>query len=539
MEALQRTFKQFLELYGSMTASQRATLVVVPLMILGAFYFLVFDGKTSSYVALSWGKVFTSNELVSAEQTLIEAGLNDFERRGQRIMVPASQVERYNAALLEAGTLPDNSTSELEKQLQKASLWTTASQFQAMMDVALKNELSAVVQAVDDIERARVTWARPTSRRRFGGGQQPVTATVSVRPRRGRNVSEQLVQSIRWAVAAGVPDLKPENVTVFDESSGMAHKANQPGDPFDNRLLTRKTQFEQRYQNMIAAALTHIPEVQVTVSVDLENIKSSVVREQTVNPKETVSLHQSEQTRTDAVRQQTALAEPGAASNQPQSLQTRGEDQKSRNLEERTSSSTVAASFSVSEQEFIAAMPKAVQVSIGIPDDYFRSVALKNGVNEGDSDESKQKFQTAVDEIGKEELASVRQTAKTLLPANTPETAIDVRAVHPIAAEITEASVPLTETVTNVTSKWGGAAGLALFALWALWMLNRSVPKLPEESAEPVQKLALHPDVEEEESPAENRAPEPTERDRMQAVVRDNPEMAAAVLRGWIHPPSK
>jgi len=539
METVRRTLKQFLELYGSMTASQRGTLIVVPLMILGAFYFLVFQGNTSSYVALSWGKVFTSEELVSAEQTLIEAGLTEFERRGQRIMVPAADVERYNAALLEGGTLPDNSTSELERQLQKASLWTTASQFQAMMDVALRKELSAVVQAAADVERAGVTVARPSRRRRFGAGPAPVTAIVNVRPRRGRELSEQLVQSIRFAVAGGVPDLKPEHVTVFDESRGIAHRGEQPDDPFDNRLLTRKTQFEQRYQNMIVGALSHIPDVQVTVSVDLDNIKSSKVREQAVNPKETVSLQQTEQSRTDAVAERVVLAEPGVVPNGPDTVNNAGNDQRSRNLEERTTTSTTVASFSLSEQEFIAAMPKAVQVSIGIPDDYFRSVALKQGLTEGETDDSKSEFQLAVDGIRTAEVESARVTAKTLLPGTPPDTAIDVRSIHPIDPQVVEPVIPLTETVTSAVSQWGGAIGLALFALWALRLLNRSMPDIPEESPAIAQTTLPLDEAEEEQEPADRPDQEPNNRDRMQSVVRDNPEMAAAVLRGWIHSPKQ
>jgi flagellar M-ring protein FliF len=531
MEALRRTWRQFAELYGSMAPSQRGTLLVIPLMVLGAFYLLVFKNDSSSYVALSWGKVFTSEELVSAEQTLIEAGLANFERRGQRIMVPQSDVERANAALLEAGTLPENSTSELERQLQKASFMTPATQLQAMMDVALKKELGNLIQAVPDVERAGVTIARPSKRR--WNGSDAVTATVSVLPRRGRELSSQLVQSIRWAVASGVPDLKPENVTVLDQSKGIAHKAEQHDDPFDSRLLVRKTQFEERFQSTIAAALAHIPDVQVTVSVDLDNIKSSVMREQTVKPKETVSLQQSEQTRTDVLSEQMTRAEPGVIPNAPQSLETQGGDEKRRNLEERTSSSTVAASFSISEQEFVAAVPKAVQVSIGIPHDYFRNVALKQGLSDGETDEAKAAFQAAVTQIQQKEEENARQTARTLLPGEPPDSAIDVRTIFPIDPEVTEVEVPLTDNVANVVSNWGGAIGLTCFALWALWMLNRSTPRIPEEILAAPQKLAIQRD-EDGEAAAQQPAVQLNERDRLQTVVRDNPEMAAAVLRTWI-----
>src|SRR5215207_2686164 len=100
MDALKRTWQQIGDLSRAMSPSQRLTLVAVPVVLLAAFGVLVWQGNRSANVPLSWGKVFTIEELRSAEQTLIEAGLSDFRTEGQRILVPAGKVEQYNAALL-------------------------------------------------------------------------------------------------------------------------------------------------------------------------------------------------------------------------------------------------------------------------------------------------------------------------------------------------------------------------------------------------------------------------------------------------------
>src|SRR5690606_12513624 len=115
MDALRRTAAQFAELYRNMRPSQRITLVVVPLLILGAFYVLITSGSASSYTALSWGKPFTLEERTLAEQALRDAGMIDYHAEGQLIMVPKSEVHRYNAVLLENGSLPSQSMSELER----------------------------------------------------------------------------------------------------------------------------------------------------------------------------------------------------------------------------------------------------------------------------------------------------------------------------------------------------------------------------------------------------------------------------------------
>jgi hypothetical protein len=41
MDALKNSYQQFLNLFGSMSGSQRATLLVVPLMVVAAFGFLM------------------------------------------------------------------------------------------------------------------------------------------------------------------------------------------------------------------------------------------------------------------------------------------------------------------------------------------------------------------------------------------------------------------------------------------------------------------------------------------------------------------
>jgi flagellar biosynthesis/type III secretory pathway M-ring protein FliF/YscJ len=102
-------------------------------------------------------------------------------------------------------------------------------------------------------------------------------------------------------------------------------------------------------------------------------------------------------------------------------------------------------------------------------------------------------------------------------------------------------------------SQWGGAVGLGLFAVWALWMLKSSAgPRAasfepPTEAsitvsapsggssgtAVAVQSAAAKKEKEElviEEEPM----PSLNDRDRVQTMVRDNPEMAVAIIGKWL-----
>lgn len=528
MDAPKRIWQQFAALFRTMSPSQRLTLVAVPVVLLAAFGVLAWQGRMSSYVPLSWGKVFTIEELRSAEQTLIEAGLSEFRTEGQRILVPANKAEQYNAALLAGGNLPSNSMSEFEKQFEKSSVFTSREQLLAHKEIALQNELRKVLLALPDIEDARVIWAKSEARRwpALGG---KVTATVSLRPRRGHPVQPSTVRSIRAAVASMVPDLSPDDVTVLDQSNARAFTADRDGDPFDDKLVRRIDEHIEHYRQRISQALAYIPGVIVSVNVDVENLKSKVAREQKIDAKQTVTVQSDERTTTSTTTERATAAEPGAQSNVPRALQTTAAPTRQASNEETDNSSKVVPSYTMTETEFLAAMPKAVQVAVSIPEDYYKSVALARGLTEGTTDAEKAAFKTQVDAIRKDEEEKAKAHAMTLIPSGSPEGSVHVTSVTRLEPEVAAVVIPWSERATQLVKQFGGTAALGLLALWGFWTLNRSVPKLPPvEEETPPSALAA------EDEPEPPPGPPPTKRDMLQNFARDNPEAAAAVLSKWI-----
>lgn len=273
MAALHRVGQQFAELYRSLTASQRITLLVVPLLVVAGLYYVIASHSAADHIPLSWGKVFTLEELAQAEQALLDAGLNDFRRQGQRLLVPADDVERYNTALQKSGALSESSMIELEKQLSTANVFTSGQELALKNDIALKKELAKQLRAVDWIENADVTWARPANRRLRGPAA--VTATVSIVPKKNHEITAKHVASIRQAVAAAVPDLTPDRVVVFDQSSGTAFTADAATGSYE-QLLEQERKLEQEYQGTISAALAYIPDVQVTIHAHVDDANRAV-----------------------------------------------------------------------------------------------------------------------------------------------------------------------------------------------------------------------------------------------------------------------
>ncbi|WP_417378845.1 hypothetical protein [Gimesia sp.] len=535
MDTIKKIYQQFSNLFQTMSGSQRAILLSVPLLMMLAFGFLFFRDSKSSYVSLSLGKDFTTEEVIHAEEVLLRAGLTDFSRKGQRIMVPQNEVPRYNAALIEGGGLPTDWASEWQEQFEKSSMFVSKDQLQVMRDIALGNQLRRMIRAIPAIEDASVMWARSKKRLRWNNTTPEVTATVMVKPRPGQDLTPVLVTSLRAAVSTMVPDLTTDSVTVFDQSTGTSYTADDKNDAFDSKFISWVNKHTKNYQDKILDSLAYIPDVIVNVNVDVENLKRYVERKQEISTDGSVTLQSKEQSTERSLTEKPSRAEPGARSNQPNSLAVGRGNEKNEKVTETNNEATTAPSFTWTEKEFVAAMPSTVQVSVSIPEDYYSAVAVKRGIKKGEAEADLATFKQATTAIQTEVETSIQKQVQRLIPSQSAEDAVSVASYVRIDAEVPELELPLTESVGEFVSQWGSTLGLGLFAIWALWMLNKSMPQMEEVQSEEIDLPQKRPPVPTPDEELEKTKKEPTQRDEVQLLVRDNPEVAAMVLSKWIH----
>ncbi len=457
MNSLSDSFEKAKAFVADLPPSGRWTLVGVPLALIAGFALLLTDGVGSRDEApVSWGKVFASNELRSAEQALIEAGLTDFRTHGQRIFVPAAEVDAYNAALMVDGRLPGDSLSEFERQFDKAGLFTSREQLAELRNIALRKEVRKTLAAVPDIESADVLWSVKQSGE-WPRREKKTAATVSLMPRRGSPLPPERVASIRRAVANMVPDLSEEDVTVFDQSTGAAHSHEADG-PLDDRTQSALAAHTKRYRDTISQALAYIPGALVNVSVDLDAVRREVERRHSVDSKQTVTVNASETNRTLSSNQTPPQGEPGVASNQPASVAAAASPLTQTREEQTGSNVRVVPSWTTSERELRAAMPEAVRVAVSIPESYHDAVAAGRGLSPGEDDAAKAAYVQAVDAIRVAEEEKVRERVATLIPAGSPATAVHVTTVTPITPDVPVAVVPWSSTIGEALSRWGSTA---------------------------------------------------------------------------------
>jgi flagellar biosynthesis/type III secretory pathway M-ring protein FliF/YscJ len=545
---MRRTLDQFLAVFNSLAPSQRITFAVIALLIPAVFLFVAWNGTSSTLVPLSYGKVFSNDELRNAEQALKDAGLSKFHTEGRQILAPAGDVEKYNAALLQSGSLPTHWAEELEKKLESTNPFLTSTEtLKQTREALLTKHLVQMILGSPDFEDADVLWSPASGGKSRFSRDARMRATVIVKPRVGHDMTTRQIQALRDAVTFAIPDLKSTDVTVYDQRKGEAYTPESENDPLNGKQFALLREASQLYESKIKGALGHIsPDIVVTVNVELDPIQESSTQTIKYDLKRSIEQQTSEQKRTETFRQQPIQAEPGLRSNMPRSLANAPSNAQNRQVTEENNSMTRSPGGEATYVRNLPAMPKVVTVSVLIPEDYYAKALEAQKATPGQKGPAK-----TIEKIKEETEQAVKNIVAGAIPNPDPKS-ITVNSfvpVHEAPPEITPSSL---NTVTSLVSQWGGAVALGVFALWALWMLRSmggprpAVGELPTEASIDVpapsgegaavaaapgqpaaKKMKEEPAIEEEPLVLNDR-------DLVQTMVRDNPEMAVAIIGKWL-----
>lgn len=274
MEQLQQFVARLKTMFDSASPSQRIMAVGFP-AVLAIGLFAAFQSSSPQWVSLPG---ITRDTILKTQKQLRTAGLSDFQIQNDRILVPATELNRYQQVL---GQNDRATTSEWEQQFARTGLFTTREQLQAARDIALEKTIRRAILAVPAIDDVSVTWAR-SQQRRWGAQPATVTATVCVTPNAQHRITPQLSRSLQTAVANMIPDLQPGNVTVFDQSTGQS--TGNFGIANDVEVARRA--MEDNYRQRLQSALGFLPNAMVTVAATGESPDHQLQHsnEQPINP---------------------------------------------------------------------------------------------------------------------------------------------------------------------------------------------------------------------------------------------------------------
>jgi flagellar M-ring protein FliF len=199
-----------------------------------------------------------------------------------------------------------------------SSLGQTPFMENALFQRALETELSRTIASIGIVDSARVHLALP-ARSAFLRQQRAPQASVLLSLFPGRRLERGQVQGIVNLVAAAVPELSTENVSITDQSGALLTTSDDDATTgMTSSQLDYTRQIEQDYAARIEDLLAPVvgaERVRATVAADLDFTFTEETRE-TFDP--AVTPIRSEQT-TEETRSGGDLAQgvPGALSNQP------------------------------------------------------------------------------------------------------------------------------------------------------------------------------------------------------------------------------
>jgi flagellar M-ring protein FliF len=226
-------------------ASRLMAMIAVTTALIGFFAFVIMRVTTPQMTTL-----FTDLSLEDSSSIIKDLDRQgipyEMRNEGSVIMVPKDKVTRLRMKLAEGG-LPKGGGVGYEIFDKSDALGTTSFVQNINHLRALEGELARTIRAVDRIQAARVHLVLP-ERPLFSREAPEPSASIVVRVR--GTLEPQQVRAIRHLVASAVSGLKPQRVSIVDESGqlladGAASDVDQAvGDE-------RRAAFEKRMRKQV------------------------------------------------------------------------------------------------------------------------------------------------------------------------------------------------------------------------------------------------------------------------------------------------
>lgn len=233
------------ELIRQLGPVRLAALAATGIAVLGFFIFLSSRLSTGG-MALLYGDLDPqdSGQII---QTLQSKNIPyDIKAGGKQIFVPGDQVLQLRVSLAESG-LPGGGSVGYEIFDSNQGIGTTNFVQNINLVRALEGELARTIGAMRNVRGARVHLVMPR-RELFSREKQEASASVVLQVQGSSRLNNEQVQAIQHLIAAAVPSMDPQKISVLDDrgqllargngdsSSAAAGNADEMRVGFENRM---------------------------------------------------------------------------------------------------------------------------------------------------------------------------------------------------------------------------------------------------------------------------------------------------------------
>jgi flagellar M-ring protein FliF len=197
----------------------------------------------------------------------------ELKHDGAAILVPKDQVTRVRMKLAESG-LPKGGGVGYEIFDKSDTLGATSFIQNINHLRALEGELARTIRALHRVEMARVHLVLP-ERPLFSRDKVEPSASIVLKVR--GSLETQQVRAIRHLVASAVNGLKPERVSIVDESGRLLADGSAGESDGGGNVDERQSAFERRLRDQIESIVTSVvgpgrARVQLTTEFDFNRV---------------------------------------------------------------------------------------------------------------------------------------------------------------------------------------------------------------------------------------------------------------------------
>jgi flagellar M-ring protein FliF len=468
---------------------------------------------------------------------------------GQAILVAADKVHDTRLRLASQG-LPKGSVTGFEL-MEGNRFGVTQFQERVSFQRGLEGELTRSIQSLASVQTARVHLALPNQNGFFREQQKP-SASVLLSLAPGRTLDRNQIAGIVHLVSSSVPEMKPEAVSVLDDSGKLLSRSGQGPDGVAGGADSQQLQYVQQIEALYRQRILDILEP----LVGRQNVKAQVTAEVDFSQTEQTSeTHKPNQTPdSGTVRSQQLLEStnpgpagpagvPGAASNQPPGPNAAPVNAPAQALAPAAPGApgSQAAPLSTRKESIINyEVDKTVRV-VRAGTGVVRRLSAAVVVNHKSETDAKGK--PTVVPISEQQLEKMTALVRETIGFSQ-ERGDSVNLMNaPFAQETIEVpDVPLWKQpeVVEVARSLSWPLGTLLLAVLVLFGIIRpalkslATPKPPQLDAvlseEPDRPLLAAPDAE----VVPGQTPGEKALDDARKLTRDNPAAVAGIVKGWI-----
>ena len=225
MNELKKIVEQMRGVWNKLPTRARFVAALVLLGTIGGVTFTTLRGPTEEWAVLFSGLQTEDAAHVVAELKA-ENVLYKLDANGTTIEVAAAKVHELRLSMAAAG-LPRGGGVGFEL-FDKQAFGTTSFVEQLNYRRALQGELARTVMSLDGVDHARVHVAMP-ERSLYKDEDEPPSASVVVSLKPGHRLSTAQVRGVVHLLAASVPGLTPERITLVDEAGAPLWSGEEMG----------------------------------------------------------------------------------------------------------------------------------------------------------------------------------------------------------------------------------------------------------------------------------------------------------------------